>query len=253
MLKLGIGVVTYNRAETVLRTLDLILQHTRRPFCLVVADDGSIDATPDLVRAKRVPVITGPNSGVAWNKNRALFYLTEIARCDVSILLEDDARPMVNGWEEEWIAATARWHHLNFAAHWIADTFVSGAGTARDPVFGKNVTAQCTSFSAEALAFAGYMDTRFKGFGFEHVEHTWRIRRLGFGGEQRMIDGQEHWLWAMIVGGIEVVPTASHADREQIDRNLKLCHAIMHGPIYRTPWRNEEELNWLRGEIRGCV
>ena len=88
-LRLGIGIVTYNRRALVAETVTRVLAHTIHPFALVVADDGSEDGTAEAERARGVTVASGRNMGIAWNKNRALFYLIALARCDVAILLEE--------------------------------------------------------------------------------------------------------------------------------------------------------------------
>ena len=181
-LLLGIGIITYNRCTTLAETLDTVQRRTKHErTVLVVADDGSTDGTLEMLQARQVPTVTGPNMGVAWNKNRALFLLVGVLQCDVVILLEDDAYPSRDHWEIEWMRAAARWGHVNNAAHWVQEHFMSGAGTADDPVLSKQVTAQCSVFSREAVLFGGYFDTRFHLFGHEHVEHTVRLMRLGYG------------------------------------------------------------------------
>lgn len=90
----GIGIVTCNRRAILSDTIDQVRAFTRQPnAALVVADDGSRDGTLDMLRGKRVPVITGVNMGIAWNKNRALFMLADMLECETVILLEDDTQP----------------------------------------------------------------------------------------------------------------------------------------------------------------
>ncbi len=50
----------------------------------------------------RVPLITGQNIGVAWNKNRR----SSTSGIQPVILLEDDMRPTAQ-----------RWEHVNLAGH----------------------------------------------------------------------------------------------------------------------------------------
>src|SRR6476469_6267004 len=97
---LGIGIVTYNRRDIVGDTIDRVREFTRRPdTAFVVADDGSNDGTLEMLRQKQVPVITGINMGIAWNKNRALFVLSQMLGCQTTVLLEDDTQPAGSGWE----------------------------------------------------------------------------------------------------------------------------------------------------------
>jgi glycosyltransferase involved in cell wall biosynthesis len=250
--RLGIGVVTYNRRDVAIETVDRVLRHTQCRYDFIVADDGSADGTPALLRSKGVPVIVGRNMGIAWNKNRAIFYLLAVRGCDVAILLEDDSRPEVDSWEHDWILAALQYGHVNLAGAWMRHTFISGAGTAADPIWGANVTAQCSAFSREAIAFVGYMDTRFKGYGFEHVEHSFRLLRAGYGGKIVIENGQQRNLHVLLNGGIRVLPGPSHGNPEEIERNEKLCGEIMFGPIFRPAWQTEAEMQQLRDELRGA-
>lgn len=59
-IKLGLGVTTYNRAARLAQTLDAIGRHTATPHEIMVADDGSSDGTPDLLRRHRDPAHQRP-------------------------------------------------------------------------------------------------------------------------------------------------------------------------------------------------
>jgi glycosyltransferase involved in cell wall biosynthesis len=250
----GIGIITYNRKDIVAATIDRVRALTREPdAAFVVADDGSTDGTPEMLRAMQVPVVTGANMGIAWNKNRALFLLAERLACETVILLEDDARPGRQGWDAQWMLAARRRGHVNYAAGWMRQDFIGGSGTAEDPVRSRNVTAQCAAYSRAALAYAGYFDPRFTGYGHEHVEHTRRMIRLGYGGSQEPIDGTDQVIFHLITGDIVVVPTLSHGDDAQVERNRRLACQLMAEEGYRAPWRDDGQLRQFRSEIeRSC-
>ncbi|HEY3849008.1 MAG TPA: glycosyltransferase family 2 protein [Acetobacteraceae bacterium] len=248
-LLLGIGIVTYNRRMVLSETLDHVLLHTRHTrTVLAVADDGSTDGTLDMLRSRQVLTVTGRNMGVAWNKNRALFLLSELSRCDVVVLLEDDAYPAQDNWEVEWMNAAIRWGHANVAAQWLRGHFVSGTGTAEDPILSTRVTAQCAVFSREALLFGGYFDSRFHGYGHEHVEHSRRLIRMGYGG----VDQQDA-LFNLLWGGISYHSTQSSFDGkpEQVEENRQLARELFWDVSYRAPWRTEAEAKQFRDEMRG--
>ncbi len=246
----GIGIITYNRKDILAETIERVRALTREPdAALVVADDGSTDGTLHMLRSMRVPVVTGVNMGIAWNKNRALFMLSQALGCETMILLEDDARPARLAWESQWIAAARQWGHVNYAGDWMREYFVSGSGTADDPVRSSMVTAQCAAFSREALSFAGYFDPRFTGYGHEHVEHTCRMIRLGYGGSRQRIDGAEQVLFHCIAGGVTVVPSVSTGDAAAAERNLLLARSLMAESGYRAPWRTEDQLQQFRSEV----
>jgi glycosyltransferase involved in cell wall biosynthesis len=247
-LLLGIGIITYNRRLVLSETLDRVQQHTKHQRTVIaVADDGSTDGTLDMLRARQVQTVTGRNMSIAWNKNRALFLLSELLRCDVVVLLEDDAYPSQDHWEAEWMRAAVRLGHANVAGPWLREHFVSGTGTAEDPILSRRVTAQCSVFSREALLFGGYFDSRFRGYGHEHVEHTRRLIRMGYGG----VD-QSDALFHLLLGGLSYHSTRSSFDgkMEQVEENRKLADMLFGDFGYRAPWRNEAEAKQFRDEMR---
>jgi hypothetical protein len=254
-LQLGIGIVTYNRRTVLSETLDRVQQHTRHPRTVVaVADDGSTDGTQDMLRERKVLTVTGRNMGIAWNKNRALFLLSELLRCDVVVLLEDDAFPSRDHWEADWINAAVRWGHANVAVRWIEDHVApgAGAGTVDDPIHSSRLTAQCAVFSREALLFGGYFDTRFREYGHEHVEHTGRLLRLGYGGTFDSVNGRPGPLFKLLWGGIgyHLVPPVVEAKDAPAERSLALAHALAADFTYRAAWQNEDEARQMRDEMR---
>lgn len=252
-VRLGVGIITYNRAQVVAETVARVLAHTRHPFALAVADDGSEDGTAERLREKGVQVVSGRNMGIAWNKNRALFYLIGILSCDVVILLEDDSRPNQDGWEREWIEGTRKWGHNNLAGDWFDKSFLAGTGIAEDPIQSIDVSAQCSAYAREAILFGGYMDNRFKRYGFEHVEHSLRLMRFGYGGECREVAGVHRPVYLLIKGGVTVTHPPSHGTKEDIDRNQALCQQLLRDQTYRAPWRDDQEMTQFRDEMRAAA
>ena len=73
--RLGIGIVTYNRRDILLETLNRVRAHTSTPCVVVVADDGSGPQTRDMIRAW-MPQLGVPLKHV-WQEDRG-FRLAEI-------------------------------------------------------------------------------------------------------------------------------------------------------------------------------
>lgn len=251
---LGIGIVTYNRKEIVAATIDRVRQFTgEADAVMVVADDGSSDGTLQMLRDKKAPVITGVNMGIAWNKNRALFLLCHMLGCETVILLEDDTQPAGEGWEQDWMRAATRWGHANYAADWMTGSFESGAGTPDDPVVSRDVTAQCAVYSRAALTFGGYFDPKFRGYGHEHVEHSRRLLRVGYGGTDEMINGQERVRYYLIKSELAMADAQSHCNAEQGERNLQLARVLMAEQGYRAPWGDDREMRQFRSETQSAM
>ena len=181
-MKFGIGVPTSRRPALLRRCVEKIQALTTTPHEIVVADDGSGDETARMLATLPVAYILGRNMGVCWNKNRLLVALREVMKCDIILLMEDDTFPNVRGWERPWIEGAEKFGHVNLAGVWFRDRFLGGKGTVDDPVRSESISGQVTVFSREALDTIGYMDTRFRGYGYGHVDHSARLVRAGYGG-----------------------------------------------------------------------
>lgn len=246
---LGIAVITYNRLQSAKTAVERVLAHTTQPFQLVIADDGSSDGTALEFRKQGIQVISAKNMGVCWNKNRALFYLHNIAKCDPIILLEDDSWPIENGWESDWIEATSSYGHINLAGGWFSQAFVSGLGTPQDPIFSQAISGQCSAYSAEALSYVGYLDTRFVGYGVGHVEHSTRLLRAGYGGYIAGRATGSKYRFLLINSRIKVTSPETFKTQVQIDKNHELMQSIRGEPVFRAAWRTDLEMAQFRSEI----
>ncbi len=94
MLKLSVVLATYNRADTLKTTLDHLAAQDLDPseFEVIVVDDGSTDATPEVVALKGqgfpVPLINlrHENRGPGYTQNRGI----RQARAPLVLLIADD-------------------------------------------------------------------------------------------------------------------------------------------------------------------
>jgi len=238
---IGIAVVTYRRPDRLRRVVEAIERLTRSPYRLIIADDGSEDDGAEWCRLGGHTLVTGRNRGVAWNKNRGLFALSALG-CDPLLLIEDDVYPAVEGWEGDWIEGTRAWHHLAYHHPRIAHCTVAGRGIPEDPFANTSVTAQCLSVSAKLLEMVGFLDSRFTGWGHEHGEWTTRIKRAGYG--YRVVtlpDGGSAKAQLYLSGGLANDDALSFRDAEQVRRNRELAERLSGQPLFRRPWRSEQE------------
>lgn len=251
--KLGIGITTYNRCESLRQCLTHVQRYTRQPFHLIVADDGSNDETANFLRQENLALVTGSNRGVIWNKNRALFILHHIVNCDVIILLEDDCYPTEENWQAAWVNAARGWGHANLAGRWFRQEFLGGSGTVEDPIISQSTSGQCAAFSREALLFCGFMDTRFKGYGFGHIEHSQRMVRSGYGGLMRLDAA-----WKMrphdylLAANLKMLRVGSFRSGNSIQRNAQVFKELRCEPLFRNAWSSDAEREQFRCEIRSA-
>lgn len=251
--RLGIGVTTFNRRAQLEQVIDGIIAHTRTPYDLIVCDDGSKDDTIEMLRRRRIPHIAAPNRGIAWNKNRTFYYLAEARRCDALIILEDDTAPSEPGWEHDWMAGTLAYGHVNYRAPWFGEWPVSGSGQWWDPAQSRAFTGQCVGLSRYALLTAGYMDTRFKTYGFEHLEHTVRLGRHGFGVGRHDPDNPEKRLVYLINSRITGLAVETHGTGEHLSENAPVFHEAMADHSYREAWRTPEQRDIMLSEMASAT
>jgi glycosyltransferase involved in cell wall biosynthesis len=250
-VKVGIGIATYNRCRSLETCVSAVRRWTADPYILVVADDGSTDETASVCARYQIARLTGKNMGIAWNKNRALFFLHQILDCDVVILFEDDCYPDKAGWLSDWVAAAQRWGHINFAGDWFRDQVIEGSGTVEQPFLSISVSGQCTALSRDALSVCGYLDSRFKSYGYEHAEHSGRLVRSGFGGEMRMAKrGEIDPHFYLLKADFMMVPNQSHWNDESVASNWAAWEKMYGDPVYRCPWRTQDEFRQFRNEMR---
>ena len=229
-MKLGIGVPTYNRAASLKRCLDSISRYSSESFVGVVADDGSADETKDMTHPD-FTFLHCENGGIARNKNRLLYRLFEIEKCDVVLLIEDDVEitdPDVMCW---------------VAARSLMDDHINHRPKADDSDldfdYSKDFGGWFSGYSRKSIDAAGYMDPHFQGYGYEHVEHTWRLIRHDYGGIIR--DGV-YLASTLGIDGFTIdsgIP--STVKPGDIERNHAVLVDAMKDTSYKHPWLDEAD------------
>jgi hypothetical protein len=177
-MKIGIGVVSYNRPKDctqVCRGIINTTQNYKNEFQYVCAVDQE-DLTGYEWVQNKFEVISGPNKGVAGNKNRALHALKDN---DVIFLFEDDLVPIKRGWLDLYAEALNEtgMKHLNHSSLIHRDKLLK---TIRFDKFTmciyEKVAAQLMVFTKEVVHKVGAFDERYGKFGFEHADYTRRCK-----------------------------------------------------------------------------
>ncbi len=246
-LNVGIGVITFNRKDHLAKTVEAIRAFTTGDYQLVVADDGSKDDTVEWCEQNNVPHTSCANKGVVRNKNRALYYLNEVKKVDVLILLEDDCRPNRENWQKEWVIAALLWGHINYAHKRIIkkeEAVLSGTGSSYSPYLCKLVTGQCTACSKGAMDNVGYLDPRFSGYGAGHVEWTERFIRQGYNGTT-----EKQWVYPAINTGLNSDDAPTFKNPEQLEKNRALKKKISKESHKREAWLDSIERQEFLEEI----
>ena len=72
-MKLFIGILTFNRLDSLQKLVGHVKSLTAAEFELVIAEGGGTDGTVKWCIENGLRVITGPNKGIAWSKNTLLY------------------------------------------------------------------------------------------------------------------------------------------------------------------------------------
>lgn len=243
---LGIGIISYNRLPQVIACVEALLSLTHTPFHLVLADDASSDGTAEWAREHGIPVVTGRNRGIAWNKNRALHWLIQHTSCRKLILIEDDTRPVRGGWERGWLDALDRFGHVCYSPEGarIPESIVAlhHGYIALDWVGGALM-----AMTRETVEQVGYLDTRFLGYGDEHIEYSERCQRAGLYSAPGFVTLRDGSLCPH-------PPIQGNPQRiTELLRNRAIRGQLHAEPVYRPPARDENEHATLAAELAAAL
>lgn len=176
---IGIAVITYNRLQSLKLCIASIRKHTRKPYHLLVCDDGSTDGTQEWCRTVHIPLCTGDNVGIAGNKNRALSTLL-YGSFDAYVLIEDDTRILKPNWDAIFqfaIPATGNSLFVHTLRRHQAD-YRETYGTHSVTYFKKS-NGFFMIMTPEVLRTVGGFDRRFGQYGFEHYDFSYRVFKAG--------------------------------------------------------------------------
>lgn len=237
-MKIGIAITTFNRIDCLLEQIRLIQKFSVCEYELIVCDDGSTDDTVERLKKENIPYITGKNKGIAWNKNRGLYYLANYTNADVFLLMDDDIYPTQYGWDMEWGKAVQQHGHVNFIFPELKYQLLYGDCTASNPGLSPLLAGPCIGINREILPLVGYMDNRFGKYGHEHTDYSTRYVKLGFGGVIRY-DGSI--AYTVIESGLKLILMPTNGSEEDIRKNGVLLDTLRNAPLFRQPWFSAAE------------
>ena len=88
-MKILAAIVTHNRCELLERCIDHLQMQTRLPDLILVVNNGSTDATIDMLIHRNIEFITQENVGSAGGWSRCISYALE-HNFDAVWLMDDD-------------------------------------------------------------------------------------------------------------------------------------------------------------------
>lgn len=185
--KISVVICTYNGSRTIRRTLESVQKLAYPDYEVIVVDDGSSDATPDVVADYDVRQIRlAQNAGLAHARNVGM----EAATGEIVAYLDDDAYPDA--------------HWLSYLADGFAAASHAAVGGPNIPPDDAGLVARCVASAPggpahvlisdeeaehlpgcnlairrQALRAIGGFDPRFRAAG-DDVDVCWRLREAGW-------------------------------------------------------------------------
>ena len=168
----------------------------------------------------------------------ALSSLHRILDCDVIILIRGRFLSSITlAGRSDWIEAVRKWGHI-ISPGLVPSARLGEKGSVDSPFLSLSLSGQCAAFSRQALAVCGFMDSRFKSYGYEHAEHSSRLVRAGFGGEMRMAgSGQLEPHYYFLAADLSVSADESFRNEESLAFQFDYLDNMHGDPVYRHPWR----------------
>ena len=181
---IGIGILSYNRPDSLKRLIDSIIKYTdTNKTTIFISDDCSTD--PELLRyldslkqINKFCIIKNlENIGIAGNSNRLIQCLE---RFDYGILLNDDVEIKNIGWEYFYVDAMEKtgFSHLIFRQAGIYGAQVGSPIKHQNVDLLKNdekPQGALLAFATNAIKTIGYMNEEYGQYGMEHVDWSTRF------------------------------------------------------------------------------
>ena len=209
MAKIGVGIVTCNREDFLIKCVGSIDKSWYDLLIVVNDGDSSLSSfTATSLEKDGIKLINNKiNLGVCKSKNILFKELLE-NNCDYIFIVEDDMifkdnafAAYVNAYNKTGI------HHMMFGYHGPANKgWVSkGKPTPRKIIdygdFKIALNQGCVGavcfYTRECLEKAGLFDEDFNKNNFEHVEHSYRLAKAGY--------STPYWWWADIANSLDYI------------------------------------------------
>lgn len=224
-MKIGIGVVSYNRPIECQRVCEGILStipstgHEYDTICCL----DSLDTKGYEWVNEYFGLDARANKGIAVNKNRVLKRLQDN---DYIFLFEDDLMPKKKGWLEFYITASKEtgMEHFNHIRLDHRENLLNVKRYNHSTVgwYERN-TAQLMVFSRNVIETVGAFDERYGRYGFEHSDYTRRCKEAGLCFPKD--HSKNHFLLEsdLFFSEIDEYPTLSN---KEIEESTKKAHEI---------------------------
>lgn len=164
MIKIGIGIPTFNRKKDLENLINSIQHYTTKvPYQLFCGVDGSDDGTIEMLVKKNIEFTYGPKVGPSLNLNRIF---RRFIHCNYILIVKDNAIITRDEWIELFISASGMFN----LPHIIYGSSDDSINIQSDEKIGNLWLAWTDKYSPiisfytrKALERVGGIDERFKG------------------------------------------------------------------------------------------
>lgn len=195
MVKIGVGITSYNRPECLKECLEHIYKHTKfSDFICHVAFDTDED-----------------RKGVAYRKNECLRALKD---CDYVFLFDDDCYPIKDGWVEFFVNASkaSSFNHFLYLneshnKYEVTNYFTNKINASSGTTFSSEGECSFTSIAhykdcggvfmfmtKECIDKVGAFNEKFNFYGFEHCD--WSMRASNKNRNFNMVVGTDKYIYS---------------------------------------------------------
>ena len=255
--KVSVVICSYNGSRTIRFCLEGVGQLRYPDYEVIVVDDGSTDALPEIVREYPVKLVQSVNKGLSNARNLGL----EAATGDIIVYLDDDACP--TAYWLQYLVETFRSGKFaavggpNIAPPGDADIADAVAHSPGGPIQvllsdteAEHIPGCNLAFLTRVLRSVGGFDPQFRIAG-DDVDACWRLQahgwRLGFSPaavvwHKRRNSLRAYWRQQINYGKAEAM-----LERKWPEKYNAFGHIAWHGRLYgRGLW---QFLNWGRRRI----
>lgn len=184
--RVSVIVCVYNGEETISDCCDGLRELDYPNFEVIVVDDGSTDATAQIVSEYGFQLIRTPNRGLSLARNTGL----AASSGDIVAYTDGDARP-----DKDWLTYLAAafmssthvgiggWNIAPPRDGWVADCVANSPGgpvhVLLSDTVAEHIPGCCMAFRKNALEAIDGFDPRFRAAG-DDVDVCWRLQQRGW-------------------------------------------------------------------------
>lgn len=237
---ISVMMVTYNRLNLTIQTVDSLFENTDKEFRLLICDNGSVDGTIDYIKdikptnnCKSIEyVLNKDNLGIAAGRNQCLKLANQYSDNYLSTIDNDIEFP--KNWLSDCISFLEKNNNFAIGINFENISYpihnLNGYEVQIKPA--GNLGTACAVFDKKLHNLIGFFNTEFGLYGEEDADFFFRARRVGYKMAYLKNKGKHLGEGQNDIGEYRDFKTKCHEDN--YNKFLKVCKDYISGrkPIY---------------------